>query len=104
LRYKVIDKSIDVNIIGGISSNVLVANSVYASIDGQKYEVGKTDGLNMISFSSSVGMGMEYNLSGNFSLNLEPTLRYYINPFSPVSGIKIHPYSFGLFSGLTYRF
>ena len=104
LRYKVIDKGVDVNIIGGISSNVLVNNSVYASIDGQKYEVGKTDGLNMISFSSSVGMGMEYNLSGNFSLNLEPTLRYYINPFSPVSGIKIHPYSFGLFSGLTYRF
>lgn len=104
LRYKVIDKSVDVNIIGGISSNVLVTNSVFASIDGQKYEVGKTDGLNMISFSSSLGMGMEYNLSGNFSLNLEPTLRYYINPFSPVSGIKIHPYSFGLFSGLTYRF
>jgi hypothetical protein len=104
LRYKVIDKSVDLNIIGGVSSNVLVANSVYASIDGQKYEVGKTEGLNMISFSSSFGMGMEYNFSGNFSLNLEPTLKYYINPFSPVSGIKIHPYSFGLLSGLTYKF
>ncbi len=104
LRYKVIDKGIDFNIIGGVSSNVLVNNSVYTSIDGQKYEVGKTDGLNMISFSSSVGMGMEYSFSGNLSLNLEPTLRYYINPFSPVAGVKIHPYSFGLFSGLTYRF
>ncbi len=104
LRYKLIDKGIDFNIIGGVSSNVLVNNSVYASIDGQKYEIGKTDGLNMISFSSSLGMGMEYSFSGNLSFNLEPTLRYYINPFSPVAGIKIHPYSFGLFSGLTYRF
>jgi len=58
----------------------------------------------MISFSSSVGMGMEYSFSGNFSFNLEPTLRYYINPFSPVAGVKIHPYSFGLFSGLIYKF
>lgn len=104
LRYKLIDKGIDFNIIGGVSSNVLVNNSVYASIDGQKYQIGKTDGLNMISFSSSLGMGMEYSFSGNLSFNLEPTLRYYINPFSPVAGIKIHPYSFGLFSGLTYRF
>ncbi|HPY67759.1 MAG TPA: outer membrane beta-barrel protein [Bacteroidales bacterium] len=104
LRYKVIDKGIDFNIIGGVSSNVLVNNSVYTSIDGQKYEIGKTDGVNMISFSSSVGMGMEYNFSGNFSFNIEPTLRYYINPFSPVAGVKIHPYSFGLFSGLIYKF
>ena len=53
----------------------------------------------MISFSSSVGMGMEYNFSGNFSFNIERPLDTTF-PFSPVAGVKIHPYSFGLFSGL----
>ncbi len=30
LRYKIVDKTIDFNIIGGLSSNLLVNNSVYA--------------------------------------------------------------------------
>lgn len=104
VKYKIIDKKIDFNLIGGLSSNILVNNSVYAAIDGSRYYVGKTEGLNLLTFSSSFGMGMEYNFSGNLSLNLEPTLRYYLNPFNEFSGIKSHPYSFGIFSGISYRF
>jgi len=104
LRYKIIDKTLDFNIIGGISSNLLVNNSVYASAEDGKLPVGKTEGMNILTFSSSLGMGMEYNISNNFSLNLEPTFRYYINPFNDISSSGIHPYSFGVFSGISYRF
>lgn len=103
-RYKLIDKTLDLNIVGGVSSNFLVGNSVYTPVNGAKYEVGETDGLNPVTISSSLGMGMEYSLSGKVSLNLEPTFRYYINPFSNMPGMKINPYSFGVFSGITYRF
>jgi hypothetical protein len=58
-RYKLIDKTIDFNLVGGLSSNILVNNSVYAAVDGGKYQVGKTEGLNLLTFSSSLGMGME---------------------------------------------
>jgi hypothetical protein len=104
LRYKVVDKMIDFSLIGGVSYSLLVSNSVYTMLDGSKYSIGKTDGLNPISLSSSLGMGMEYNFSDNLSLNLEPTFRYYLNPFNEVTGLKIHPYSFGIFSGLSYKF
>ncbi len=105
LRYKIIDRAFDFNIIGGVSSNLLVNNSVYASVDGSRYEVGKTEGLNNILFSSSLGMGMEYSLTNNLSLNLEPTFRYYLNSFNNYTGVSnLHPYSFGVFSGLSYRF
>jgi hypothetical protein len=77
---------------------------VHTVIDGNKYIVGKTEGLNPLMVSSSLGMGMEYNLTDKFSLNLEPTFRYYLNPFGEFSGMKTHPYSFGVFSGLTYKF
>ncbi len=103
LRYKVIDRIIDINLIGGLSYNLLVNNSVYTFVEGGKYIIGTTEGLNMFSISSSVGMGMEYNFSGNFSLNLEPTFRYYINPFTN-TGSGFHPYSFGIFSGISYKF
>jgi hypothetical protein len=104
LRYKFIDRTIDFNIIGGLSSNLLVNNSVYTSQNGGKYEVGKTEGLNNITFSSSIGMGMEYSFGKNLSLNLEPTIRYYLNPFSNNTSTNIHPYTFGIFSGLSYKF
>lgn len=104
LRYKVIDKALDVNLIGGLSYNFLVNNSVYTTIDGSRYIIGKTEGLNQVMFSSSIGMGMEYSLSNKFSLNLEPTFRYYINPFTEIQGVRIHPYSIGIFSGLSYKF
>lgn len=104
LRYKLVDKALDVNLIGGLSYNLLINNSVYTMIDGSRYVIGKTEGLNQIMFSSSIGMGMEYNLSEKFSLNLEPTFRYYINPFTQIQGVRIHPYSIGIFSGLSYKF
>jgi len=103
-RYKLIDKSIDFNLIGGLSYNLLVSNSVHTIIDGSRYNVGKTEGLNPLMVSSSLGMGMEYNISDKFSLNLEPTFKYYLNPFGEFSGLKSQPYSFGVFSGLSYKF
>lgn len=104
VRYKLIDRTMDFNLVGGLSSNILVNNSVYAAIDGGKYQVGKTEGMNLLTFSSSLGMGMEYNFFGNLSFNLEPTFRYFLNPFNQSAGLRIHPYSFGIFSGISYRF
>lgn len=104
LRYKFIDKKIDFNVIGGVSYNMLVNNSVFTMVDDTRYFIGKTEGLNHISLSSSLGMGMEYNLSEKLSLNLEPTFRYYLNPYNKVTGSNIHPYSFGVFSGVSYKF
>ncbi len=104
LRYKIVDKTIGINLIGGLSYNLLVNNSVYTTIDGNKYFIGKTEGLNPLTLSSSLGMGMEYNFSSKLSLNLEPTFRYYLNPFSVTTGSFIHPYSFGIFSGISYKF
>jgi hypothetical protein len=104
LRYKLIDKSIDFNLIGGLSYNLLINNNVHTIIDGSRYDIGKTADLNSFMVSSSMGMGIEYSFTEKFSLNLEPTFRYYLNPFSEVPGMKTHPYSFGLFSGLSYNF
>lgn len=104
LRYKLFDKAVDFNLVGGLSYNMLMDNSVYTFNEGEKYFVGETDGMNPVSVSSSLGMGMEYSFSEKLSFNIEPTLRYYLNPFSNMSGSESHPYSFGLFSGLSYKF
>jgi hypothetical protein len=104
LRYKLIDRVVDFNLIGGLSYNLLLDNSVYTVIDGNKYMIGTTEGLNTFSLSSSLGMGMEYKFSEKLSLNLEPTFRYYLNTFNNFAGSNFHPYSFGIFSGISYKF
>jgi hypothetical protein len=104
LKYKLVDKTLGFDVIGGLSSNFLVNNAVYSTVNGGKYQVGRTEGMNPVALSSSLGMGMEYNFSKNISLNLEPTFRYYLNPFTGTDGTRVHPYSFGIFSGLSYKF
>jgi hypothetical protein len=103
-RYKAIDRKIDVNFVGGLSYNMLVGNSASAIVGGTKYTIGKTEGLSPVNFSSSLGLGFEYNLSKKISLDLQPTFRYYLTPFGSDPGTSIHPYSFGVFSGIMYKF
>ena len=104
LRYKVIDRTIGVSFVGGLSYNFLINNSVYTMNDGGKYPIGTTDGLSNLSLSSSLGMGMEYKFSKKFSFNIEPTFRYFINSSNSERIAGLHTYSLGVFSGLAYKF
>ncbi len=104
LRYKVIDRRLDINMVGGVSYNILLSNSSYVESDGIKYSIGSTEGLSPITISSSVGMGMEYRLSERMTFSVEPLLRYYITPLGGLTGSNIHPYSLGILSGFFYNF
>lgn len=104
LKYKVIDRKVDFNLIGGISYNILISNSAYSYSGGVKYYIGKTEGLSLVTISSSIGMGMEYSLSKKISLNVEPTFRYYLTPVGSLTGYSLHTYSFGILSGFSFKF
>jgi hypothetical protein len=104
VKYKAIDRKMDVNFIGGISYNMLVGNSAFSYVNGEKFVIGKTDNMNPTNFSSSFGLGLEYFLWEKISLNIEPTFRYYLLPLGETTGTSSHPYSFGFFSGLSYKF
>ncbi len=103
-RYKVIDRKIDMNVSGGLAYGLLVENVAY-SVDGnQTIKVGHTEGINKYTFSGQVGVGMEYNVTKIVSLNIEPVFRYYMTPFSDVSGAVTRPFSFGVYSGFFFKF
>ena len=103
LKYKIYDKTIALNLIGGLSSNVRIGNKVFVGSGLNRQNVGKTTDMNNFILSSTVGMGVEYNISENLALNLEPTVHYYLTPLNQ-SASRINPYMFGLFSGLSYKF
>lgn len=104
LSYKVIDRVIDFQILGGVSTNLLIGNNVFAEFDGQKINLGKTDGIYKINYSSVVGFGIEYGFSDQLSFSIEPTFKYYLNSLSSGTRLHVHPFSIGLFSGVSYKF
>lgn len=104
LRYKVIDRKVDLNVSGGMAYGYLVSNTAFATDGSNTIEIGRTQGVNTHSLSSQVGMGMEYNISKRMSFNVEPVFKYYLTPFSNLTGTIARPYSFGVFSGFSFKF
>ncbi len=103
LKYKIIDGKMDFNVLGGMSYNFLIANNAWAIGDeGSSILLGTTEGLENLLFSSSLGLSMEYDLNEKLTFNLEPQLRYFLNSGGDLgSG---NPYTFGVFSGMHFRF
>jgi hypothetical protein len=104
LRYKVIDRRIGLNLAGGLAYGFLVDNFAYTRYGSEMIPVGHTEGVNLHSFSSQLGLGMEYNISSKMSFNFEPVVKYYVTPISDLAGSLYKPYAFGFYSGFFFKF
>lgn len=102
LEYNLIDKKFELNIIGGASTLFLDENRVSLN-SGNVSAIGKAKNLNEISFSTNIGLGLDYNLSEKFKLNFEPMLKYQLNTFSSPSS-ENQPYYLGIYSGFSFKF
>lgn len=103
LKYAIFDKKIGVNLIGGISTLVLTDNSIVLKAPSLSTELGEATNINNLSFSTNIGIGVDYKLSDKLELNLEPILKYQINTFSGNTG-NFRPYSVGVYTGVSFRF
>ena len=103
LEYRVLDKKFGVNVIGGFSTFFLNQNEVFADINGASTLIGEADNLNATSFSANFGLGMDYSLSKQLNINLEPTFKYQINTFNNTSG-DFRPFFIGVYTGLSFKF
>ncbi|HET8854344.1 MAG TPA: hypothetical protein VFM60_00355 [Salinimicrobium sp.] len=103
LEYNLVDKKIEINIIGGASTLFLNENIISVNTGDLTTKLGKAGNLNDISFSTNLGFGMDYNLSEKFKLNLEPVFKYQINTFDSSTG-AFQPYYFAIYSGFTFQF
>jgi hypothetical protein len=103
VNYTFIDRKLSMNVSGGVSANILYGNNAYAETDGNKYELdAEMQDLKEMNYSGVFGIGMEYPIFAKLKFNLQPTMRYSLNPIN-TSG-SVYPYSFGLYTGLKYSF
>ena len=104
IRYKIIDDRIGFLLLGGINTNLLLSNNVSLANSQDVIAKGKIEGLNPLTFSSSVGMGVNYAITERFKLSLEPTMKIQLNSLNKQSGYDLKPYSVGVFTGISYQF
>lgn len=103
IEYTIIDSKFGMHLVGGFSTLFLNKNEIYGSIDGLKARIGEANNINSTSYSANFGVGLNYNLSPNIHINLEPMFKYQMNTFSQSSG-EVKPYFIGLYTGLRYKF
>jgi len=103
-RYMLIDKKIGLHVVGGFSTNLMVDNNVIAQSGNSKENIGETANLRFLNYNSNIGFGLDYKWWGKAILTIEPTFKYYLNSISDKSDINYHPYSFGIFTGVRYKF
>ena len=104
LRYSVIDRTIELQLVGGISTNFLVNNYVTAEGASGPEEIGYLSNINKFNYSGNAGLGMIYHMGRKLSLMVEPRFRYFLNSVNDSSLPSTRPYSIGLYTGLNFTF
>ena len=102
MEYAIVNKRWGLSLIGGASTLFLDENQISLNSPNYTASIGEAGNLNNVSFSTNVGIGVNYDLSPSFRVNLEPIFKYQINTFNNTSGLK--PYFFGIYSGLNFKF
>ncbi len=103
MKYALVNKKLGVNMIGGVSTLFLQNNEV--SIEAGDFEttIGEANNVNDVSFTGNIGIGVDYKLSDQFQINLEPIFKYQFNGFSGNTE-NFRPYYFGIYTGVSIKF
>ena len=104
LRYRIIDHKISLSVLGGMSANVLVNNNVFVDNGTEIVKGGTILMARPVNYSSTLGLGLGYQISRSLSVGFEPSFKYYLQPYTTSSQIDSNPYAFGLFTGVVYCF
>ena len=103
LTYKLIDRKISVNVIGGLSALFLTNNSTFLENSSAKLELGEDENFNSFNQSANFGIGIDYLLSDRLGITVEPKFKYQLNALSDNTA-DFRPFNVGLYSGITYKF
>lgn len=103
LNYAIINKRFGINVIGGFSTLLLGDNEVSVEAGDFNEVLGEANNLSSLSFTTNVGVGLNYSFSKKLMFNVEPMFKYQLNPYTD-SSVNFKPYYIGIYSGLSFKF
>lgn len=103
IEWQLLEGKFGIYASGGASTLFLMNNSLNLRTDDATFYIGENGAANSTSFSGNIGLGLDYQLSRRFNLNLEPSFRYQVNTFSSqIEGFT--PYFFAIYTGVNFKF
>ncbi|WP_417884661.1 hypothetical protein [Zunongwangia sp.] len=102
VAYQLASNKFGVTVIAGASSLFLQENNIGINSKTGNVDLGKSNNLKDVSFTTNIGIGLDYQLTNQFKLNIEPTFKYQLNSFNNVNNVK--PYIFGVYTGISFEF
>ena len=103
LKYVILNKKFGINIIGGFSTLLLGDNEITVDAGDYNEVLGEASNLSSLSFTTNLGLGLNYSFSKKLMFNIEPMFKYQLNPYSD-SSVEFKPYYIGIYSGLSFKF
>jgi hypothetical protein len=97
------DSKFGVSLTGGASTLFLTQNALVMNTSDGGINIGEAQNINQTSFSTNIGLGINYRISKKLQFNVEPAFKYQINTFRG-SNLNFNPYFFGVYSGLQFQF
>jgi hypothetical protein len=104
LTYNVTKGKFKFNVLAGLSANFLIKAKLKTTVEkGFDNEIETVDNLlgpKKVYFSGLAGVGVDYKLMRNTSINFAPVMRFALNPINKDATVKSYPNSFGFAVGL----
>jgi hypothetical protein len=104
LRYYIHNAKLKFSVVGGLGAHVLVNNRTYLLSSDSRENLGTTEDIRTLNFSTRLGLGVEYPIVRALYFKFEPAFRYYLQSISDNKNIDFKPYSFNLSTGIGVRF
>lgn len=108
MRYKILHKNFSVSAGIGVAVNLLTAAKIQTEIQNisanEIVSVNRLQGMKSFYTDALANADVQYNIKGNWSVNLITTFRFALSPINKNNIVKTFPYSFGLGMGCTYKF
>lgn len=104
IQYKLIDRATDVYLTSGISTNILVRSENQFVGKTRNYDLGEMQGTEKYNFAGMFGVSMQVPVWRKLFFSVEPQFKYFLNSFNKTGEVNTHFFTFGLRSGLSYKF
>ncbi|WP_405221514.1 hypothetical protein [Dokdonia sp. Asnod1-B02] len=101
--YVISDKRVGLSLIGGVSTLFLNENDVVLKSSQLTTSLGTANGVNEVSFTTNLGVGLDYKFTKKIIFNIEPSLKYQLNSFDN-KVVDFQPYYIGVYTGVSYKF
>ena len=102
VRYKILDRKFGVNLLGGVSTNILVGNQASMVMNGENSKIGGSENIKSMNYLGSMGFGFDYSINKNLIFSVEPQFKYFLNSINQSQLVVNRPYLLGMFTGVKY--